>query len=231
MGRRGRLSGQDEGIWLLPVESSQQPRQLLPTGAPPTGSVGSGGVFSDAAAPGPWTTLAAVSSAGRTALVRDGRGEIEEIDLASGAATAVGLHDPSGPMQWFDRERGFVVDAAGDGQATLAAWLIRPGEPPVPLGQGGPWLSVSPQGDMTWLAGTTLPHVVFQPTIGGPPEALTTATDLADREPSFSPAGDIVIFVRAPAVGGPSAGIWEVRTDGRDLRQLSPDGSQPRWLP
>ncbi len=231
VGRRGRLSGQDEGIWLLPIESSQQPRQLLPTGAPPTGSVSSAGQFSDAAAPGPWTTLAAVSPAGRAALVRDGQGEIEEIDLASGGVTAVGLHDPSGPMQWSDRERGFVVDAAADGEATLAAWLIRPAEPPVLLGGGGPWLSVSPQGAMTWLAGMAPPHVVFQPTIGGLPEALTTARDLADREPSFSPAGDIVIFVRAAVAGGPSAGIWEVRTDGRDLRQLAPDGSQPRWLP
>ena len=134
-------------------------------------------------------------------------------------------------MQWSDRERGFVVDATGGVQSSASAWVVRAGSAPAPLAGGGAWLGVSSQGGMAWLSGGGVQHVLFQSPAGGAPLALSTASDLSDREPSFSPAGDLVVFVRIPAAGGPSAGIWEVRTDGRELRQLSPDGTQPRWLP
>ena len=231
VGRRGRLAGDDQGIWLLPIDSNQQARQLLAGGAPPTGSVNAAADTADAVQPGPWSTLTAVSTDGATALAVDSSGRIVRIDLATGAATPTGLRDPAGPMQWSDREHGFVVDALGTGQGNASAWVLRDGAAPAPLARGGPWLSVSSQGDMAWLSGGGLQHVTFQPAGGGAPLALSAATDLSDREPSFSPAGDLVVFVRVPAAGGPSAGIWEVRTDGRELRQLSPDGTQPRWLP
>ena len=231
VGRRGRLAGEDRGIWLLPIDSSQQVRQLLPGGAPPTGSVNVAADTADAVQPGPWSTVAAISSDGTTALVVDSSGQVVRIDLASGTATPTGLRNPTGPMQWSDREGGFLVDATGAGEASASAWVLRDGAAPVPLTGGGPWLGVSSQGGMAWLSGGGLEHVMFQPAGGGGPLALTAATDLSDREPSFSPAGDLVVFVRIPAAGGPSAGIWEVRTDGRELRQLSPDGTQPRWLP
>ena len=231
VGRRGRVAGEDRGIWLLPIDSNQQVRQLLPGGAPPTGSVNAAPDGAASVQPGPWTTVAAVSSDGSTALVVDASGRIMRVDLATGTATPTGLRNPTGPMQWSDRERGFVVDATGGVQPSVSAWVVRAGSAPAPLAVGGPWLGVSSQGGMAWLSGGGVQHVLFQSPAGGAPLALSTATDLSDREPSFSPAGDLVVFVRIPAAGGPSAGIWEVRTDGRELRQLSPDGTQPRWLP
>ncbi len=230
VGRRDRTTGRDEGIWLLPIDSSAQPRQVLATGAPPTGSVSSGAGTADAVAPGPWTSVDAVSTDGSTALVRTGDGSIVEIDLATGTAVATGLRDPVGPMQWSDREHGFVVEAQQGQQATAAAWIVPIGGPPRQLPGGGAWLAASSQGALLWLSGTGVQHVTIQ-SGSGAPLALTTSAVLADREPSFSPAGDLVVFVRVPASGGPSAGIWEVRTDGRELGQLSPDGTQPRWLP
>lgn len=231
VGRRGAIAGQDQGLWLLPIDSGQQPRQLLPGGAPPAGSVGPGNDPLAAPTPDPWTTIAAVSSDGTTALVQGTRGDLVRIDLASGAATAIGLHGPTGPIEWSDRDHGFVVDATAAGQFASAAWVVPTTGPPTHLASGGDWLSVSSQGALAWLGGGTAQHVAFEPAGGGAPVALTTAADLADRQAAFSPAGDIVVFVRVPASGGPSAGIWVVRTDGRELTQLSPDGSDPRWLP
>ena len=231
VGRRGAIAGQDQGLWLLPIDSGQQPRQLLPGGAPPTGSVGPGNDPLAAPTPDPWAIIAAVSSDGATALVQGTRGDLVRIDLASGAATAIGLRGPTGPIEWSDHDHGFVVDATATGQFASAAWLVPTTGPPTHLASGGNWLSVSSGGALAWLGGGTAQHVAFQPAGGGAPAVLTAAADLADRQPAFSPAGDIVVFVRVPASGGPSAGIWVVRTDGRELTQLSPGGSDPRWLP
>jgi Tol biopolymer transport system component len=63
-------------------------------------------------------------------------------------------------------------------------------------------------------------------------DALTTAPDLVDRFPGFSPDGTTVLFSRVPTTAQTrSAGIWLADLDGRDLRQLSTDGAYPRWLP
>ena len=230
VGRRDRATGGGEGVWLLPIDSSAQPRQILATGAPPTGSAASGTGNGDSLTPGPWTSVDAVSTDGSTALVRTGGGSIVEVDLATGAASATGLHDPVGPIQWSDREQGFVVEAQDGLHTTPAAWVVPIGAPPRQLSGGGAWLAASSQGALLWLSGTDPQHVTVQ-SGSGAPLALTTSAILSDREPSFSPAGDLVVFARVPTSGGASAGIWEVRTDGRDLGQLSPDGTQPRWLP
>jgi len=75
-------------------------------------------------------------------------------------------------------------------------------------------------------------HLTEQPGLAASPSVLTTATDLADRSPVFSPDGTTLIFARVQA-GQPdrSAGIWLVGLDGRELRQLTTDGSNPAWLP
>ena len=66
----------------------------------------------------------------------------------------------------------------------------------------------------------------------GPLTILTLAPDLLDRQPIFSPAGDAILFVRVPEADPTrSAGIWLMAPDGRELRQLAPSGSDPRWLP
>ena len=66
---------------------------------------------------------------------------------------------------------------------------------------------------------------------GGSP-VLLTSDELLDRQPAFSPGGDELVFSRMdPASTEGSAGIWRVATDASGLRQLTPSGSDPRWLP
>jgi hypothetical protein len=231
VGRRARLDGADQGIWLLPIDSGQSPRQLLPGGAPPTGSVriGTGGV--DGLDPGPWTTVAAVSSDGSVALLRGSGGEIARVVLASGSVTATGLRNPAGPIRWSDRDRAFLVEAAADSGGGAGPWIVPLVGRIAPLAHGGPWLDASARGDLVWLGGAAGQHATLETAAGRAPVALTVAADLADRQPSFSPAGDLVVLVRIPVSGGPSAGIWLVGTDGLALRQLSADGFDPCWLP
>ncbi len=233
VGRRARATGADRGWWLLPIESNQQPRQIVPAGAPPSGSTASTGDPLAAATPDPWTPVSGVSADGSTAVVVGAGGEIVRVDLASGKAADTGLQAPTGPMQWSDVEHGFVVDATRDGEATSAVWVIPVNGPPITMSVsgGGPWTSVAPQAALAWLSGTGVQHVAYEPRDGRQASALTSGSELSDRQPSFSPAGDVVVFVRVPGAGGASAGIWAVGTNGRGLRELSPDGSQPRWLP
>jgi Tol biopolymer transport system component len=63
------------------------------------------------------------------------------------------------------------------------------------------------------------------------PRALTTATDLDDRWPSFSPDGRSVLFGRVRRDTTSSAGIWVVDVITGEASALSTDGAYPRWLP
>ena len=233
VGRRDRATGADRGWWLLPIESNQQPRQLVPGGAPPTGSSASTADPLAAPTPDAWTPTSAVSSDGSTAVVTGSGGAIVRVSLSSGKAADTGLRAPTGPMQWSDVEHGFVADATRQGEASPAVWVIPLDGPPftMSVSGGGPWTSVAPQAALAWLGGRAVQHVTFEPRDGRAPQPLTTGPDLSDRQPSFSPAGDVVVFVRIPAAGGPSAGIWAVGTNGANLRELAPDGTQPHWLP
>jgi Tol biopolymer transport system component len=62
--------------------------------------------------------------------------------------------------------------------------------------------------------------------------SLTTASDVSDRWPAFSPDGRSILFGRvrgdAPDV---SAGIWVVDPATGKLLPLAADGAYPRWLP
>ena len=66
---------------------------------------------------------------------------------------------------------------------------------------------------------------------GGHAVRLTVGVGV-ETSPVFSPNGQEILFVRVP-IGQPggSAGIWVVGADGRELRQLTRDGAEPRWLP
>ncbi len=56
-------------------------------------------------------------SDGTSALVQFPRGELVRIYLTTGMAAVTGLQDASGPIDWSDRYRGFVVDAVSPGQS------------------------------------------------------------------------------------------------------------------
>ena len=245
VGRRGAIAGQDQGIWLVPVDPSSPARQLLPGGAPPTGSALAAEGSAAAGQPGDWISLTAVTPDGATALVRGTRGEIVEIDVASDTARATPLRDPQGPMAWSDALHGFVVQGTRTADGEAGAWLVQPGTskpavppaspaapvaPPAEISKGGPWLVVDIHGDMAWLTATTPARLTFR-ALGGTAVAVTSTLDMSDRQPSFSPGGDQLVFARGLGTAGSSTGIWVVRTDGTDLQQLSPDGILPRWLP
>ncbi len=56
-------------------------------------------------------------------------------------------------------------------------------------------LTVSSQGALAWLGGQGVQHLTFEPPNGGKAIVLAAAASLADRQATFSPAGDLVVFV------------------------------------
>jgi len=67
---------------------------------------------------------------------------------------------------------------------------------------------------------------------GTAPLSLTSGAGPADRWPAFAPNGDLILFLRvSTSAPDRSEGIWVIQPDGRQLRQLSTDGSYPRWPP
>ena len=238
LGRRD-AAGTDLGWWLEPLPGApagSQPRQLLPYGAPPVGSVGLSG-DGLVAGPGvsPWADRAAFDPTGRWLLFVTADGRVVHADLATdGDGPTVGpldLSSTTGVPAWDATGRGFVVvgegpigiglirvAATGGGQAALFPAV----GPAAVSGGGGIASLVAPTGD----------HLGYSAASSQPPEALTSAPELLDRSPGFSPDGMTLLFTRVPVTDqAASAGIWLCALDGRDLRQLSTDGADPRWLP
>ncbi|HXG40776.1 MAG TPA: hypothetical protein VNJ28_07515, partial [Candidatus Limnocylindrales bacterium] len=237
VGRR-RRDGTDLGYWrvtlpgVLPIEE----RRILPDGAPPLGSTALEG---DGIDPGtgvtPWGGRGAFSSDGRWLLLARGAGELVLVDLAADpvAARSVGIV-AAAPPAWSDRSLAFFVAGrrAGDSRTTL--YRVPLAGEPEPLGPAD-WVAVGPTGALATLgrdADGDPSHVRFAATPLASPSRLTSAENLADRAPSFSPDGRTIVFFRVPADAPTrSAGIWLVDPVTRDLRQLTTDGAYPRWLP
>src|SRR4029077_8928621 len=92
--------------------------------------------------------------------------------------------------------------------------------------------AVAAHGGVTTLVAPAGEHVGYSALASRAPLGLTSATDLFDRSPGFSPDGTTLLFGRVLAADPTSsAGIWLCGLDGRELRQLSTDGADPRWLP
>ncbi len=234
VGRRDRASGQDLGWWLIPVASDAQPRQLVPDGAPPLGSADAAASAANPAGPGTWDCAAASSPDGQTAIVTDAAHEILEPALAgAGPATLTGLVEPASAVTWSDALRGYVVQARRQSDGTSGTWLLRPGEPPAQIAGAGASTDVSTHGDLVWVDEQSTPTgLAYLPAGQVQPAPLAADSLYLDRDPAFSPGGDVIVFARVQASGpGQSAGLWVIDTSGADLRQLAADGASPRWVP
>lgn len=237
VGRRD-ATGADLGFWLVPLSNAPagtRERQVAPDGAPQLGSstlAGDGLVAgADASA---WSRHATFDPTGRWLLLVDALGRVLRVDLAGPPATSVpedlGLSAPLAPPTWDPALGAFLLGARGAaGSGVMRIPTVSPSSLVFPA--AGPAAAAADGGIATLMApyGT---HIGYSATAASPPQSLTSGTDLADRSPTFSPDGTTLLFGRV-LVGAPdrSAGIWLSGLDGRDLRQLSTDGADARWLP
>jgi hypothetical protein len=239
VGRRG-ADGTDQGWWLVPVpgRGSGDERRLLADGAPAAGSATAGHEGIETAPGGsPWAPRAAFDGDGTVALLATGDGTLQLIDLSGPVATSARLSlTATSVPAWSSAGQAFLVAATSATEPTPGVWLVRPSGAATRLFAGAGPIATSSQGALAALRpgpGAPEPlHIAYLASEGADPGPLTTASDLSDRTPVFSPNGQDILFVRV-TIGEPagSAGIWVVGTDGRDLRQLTRDGAEPRWLP
>ncbi len=236
VGRRD-ATGADLGWWIEPLPGGTgTARQVMIDGAPPTGSTELGG-DGLVAGPGvsPWTPRAAFDPTGKWLLMVLADDRVLHANLAPDApAPAVEILDiggPTGSPAWDGPADAFVLV----GSLKVDGGLLRigpDGSSPTTLFPAVGPAAVSESGGIVSLVAPTGDHLGYAAT---PPQtlaALTSAPELVDRFPGFSPDGTTVLFGRVPtAAQTRSAGIWLADLDGRDLRQLSTDGAYPRWLP
>jgi hypothetical protein len=239
VGRRG-TDGTDQGWWLVPTPGRGfgDERQLLTDGAPAVGSAAAGDDGLNSAAGGsPWGPRAAFDGDGSIVLLATADGTLQLIDLSGPTATSARLNLTAASVpSWSSAREAFVVAATSATEPSSGVWLVRSSGAASRLFDGAGPIATGGQHALAALrAGLGLPeplHVAYQAGEGASPLMLTTAADLSDRTPVFSPNGQDILFVRVPLGDqGGSAGIWIVGADGRQLRQLTRDGAEPRWLP
>jgi WD40 repeat protein len=237
---RRSTDGADLGYWIEPVPGlgSGGQRQILPDGAPPLGSADQAGDGVEGiGATGSWSGRIAFGGSGSQALIAGGDGSLRLIDLAH--LDQAPLRVPvsgSTAAYWSTADDSFLVVASGaDGRSAL--WTVRgDGTANRVIDAAGPAVGDGRRAVavlQSSIGGTGEPlHVAFLTNPGAAPAVLTTSPDLSDRTPVFSPNGEQILFVRVQTDRpDASAGIWVVATDGSDLRQLTRDGADPRWLP
>lgn len=236
--RRDAL-GVDEGYWIEPIPGlgDGPERQLLPAGAPPAGSIGlvGEGIVGGTGLP-VWSPRGDVSDDGRRLLLVTGDGRTVLVDLATESPASpltLDLVASAGPT-WDAAAGAFLLVGAAPGNTVPSLWRVTTTGVRTRLGAADGTVAVAPNGGIATLVGGPADprHAAYGSRALVAPNPLTTAADLSDRDPSFSPDGSTILFMRVP-VGLPdhSAGIWTVGPGGRELRQLTTDGAYPRWLP
>lgn len=239
--RRG-ADGRDLGYVVVPLPGADgSERQVLKDGAPPLGSLGLG---PDGLPPGPgtstWARRSVFDPTGRYLLIVDGTGRPRLVDL--GAAPAAGtlelpleppLSSNGAPVRAPAAGAGFIVAGRGPGDSSSGLWRVPLTGETSRLGDGTGSVAVAGSGrTVTLVGGDGAARLALAASPGATLAVLTTAPDLVDRSPGFAPDGSTIVFVRVPAAAPEhSSGIWLVGPDGRELRQVSTDGTDPFWLP
>lgn len=240
VGRRDEF-GADLGYWLVPMPDAGggPEHQVLPDGAPPLGSAASGGDGLDA---GPdvsvWAGRAAFDPTGLSLVVVDGQRRVVRASLdPTSLPPAIQIEDvvsPIGAPVWAETigslggSGTFLIVGEGSG----GSGVIRLDQPGTALFPAAGPVAVAGHGGIATLVAPAGAHLGYTSLASRAPEPLTSAADLLDRAPEFSPDGLSLVFGRVLANDPTrSGGIWLAGIDGRDLRQLSIDGSAARWLP
>ncbi|HYX11626.1 MAG TPA: Ig-like domain-containing protein, partial [Candidatus Acidoferrum sp.] len=237
---RRSADGTDLGYWLEPVPGvgSGGERRILVDGAPPIGSAArTDEGIEQIGATGSWSGRIAFAGTSGTVLIAGGDGSLRIVELGhpEQAPLPVPVSSSTAPF-WSAADDAFLVVGAGsDGRSAL--WTVRrDGTANRVTDAAGPAVgdgrrAVAVLQSAFHGSGEPL-HAAFLTNPGAVPTLLTTAADLSDRTPVFSPNGQEILFVRVPtAQPDTPAGIWVVATDGANLRQLTRDGADPRWLP
>lgn len=241
VGRRD-AAGSDLGYWLVPMPDAPggtPERQVLPDGAPRLGSAAAVGdrldAGSDATA---WSGRAAFDPTGTVLVVVDSQGRVIRAVLDSVTLLPTALVQdvaaPVGAPVWTDSlgpvggQGTFLIV----GEVAGESGVVRLDQPQSVLFPAAGPIAVAAHGGIATLVAPSGTHVGYTSLASRMPEALTIGVDLIDRAPEFSPDGLTLVLGRVAASDpSRSAGIWLVGIDGRDLRQLSIDGSAARWQP
>ena len=237
---RRDAAGNDLGYWLVPLPGNLagNERQVLASGAPPLGSVPQGAGLDASGAIPVWMSRAAFSPDGRLVLIVTASGTPQLVDLGTDSTIAmtVPIVASSEPV-WSASSLSFLL-VGQDTTRSTALFVIRRSGLSEDVGNAAGSIAVASTGGVATLSGPgsgaspISPHVAYAAQPSATPFPLTTAPDLVDRTPAFAPDGRSILFVRAERTDPTrSNGIWSVGLDGRELRQISPDGVYPRWLP
>jgi hypothetical protein len=168
--------------------------------------------------PGPeWVDTSSV----RASLCRVGRAGIA-------MALVVGLAPVAAPPAWaFRGADGEILLTTGASPQLVAVAADGSGSTPLGPGRAGSWFPTG--GQIVFELGGDL-HLMRADGFGR--RGLTSGADV-DGEPSSSPDGDRVVFVREDSGMG-QPGLWVLRVDGGGLSPLAGTAgspSAPRWSP
>jgi len=241
--RRG-TDGGDLGFWLVPLPGApdNRERQVLPTGAPAVDSVGldGDGLLPTSGTP-PWFRRAAFGGDTGVVMLTAADGHLWIVDTQPPASPPEEIELTAETMPvWDSTDLSFIV--AGRRPAAAAAepgiWRVRPTGLITRVADGTGPVASDGKGGLALLAGSGPGgsvdplRMAFLAPGGTAPLSLTSGAGPADRWPAFAPNGDLILFLRvSTSAPDRSEGIWVIQPDGRQLRQLSTDGSYPRWPP
>jgi hypothetical protein len=242
---RRAVDGSDEGFWIVPLPGAtdDRERQILATGAPPIGSVKSAGDgLLTTSSIDPWFRRVAFAGDSGVVLVigADGQPSLVDLQQPTAAPIPVDLHAESVPV-WVPSEASFVLAGSqpSGSNPVPAAWRVSVTGTVARLADSAGQAAPDGRGDLVVLRGegngaspSEPLHASFVPLGSRTPVPLTTDSNLSDRSPTFSPTGDLILLLRVSVSElDQSDGVWVVQPNGHGLRQLTTDGSYPRWLP
>jgi Tol biopolymer transport system component len=131
-----------------------------------------------------------------------------------------------------------VMRADGTGQTTLMSGLAEVDDV-IAWSSDSRWIATAARSmdDLLPPSGSHIPGTGVRIVVGDVEHGTASfvgGPDLLGHDPRWSPDGTMLAFGRDyPCCSGPPDGLWSMRPDGSDLRELSsiPGGGAPAWSP